>query len=101
MPNRGYCASQKSHFYGYKLHTVCAVGGVFQSFNLSLAFVHYIHYLKGVKAQMCDCGLLGDRGYLCAKIQLNLFETVNIKLESPKRVNQKNYKKTALYLYEI
>jgi len=35
--------------------------------------------------------LLGDRGYLSESIQLDLFQTVNIKLEMPKRVNQKDY----------
>jgi len=40
---------------------------------------------------MSDCVLLGDRGYLSESIQLDLFQTVNIKLEMPKRVNQKDY----------
>jgi hypothetical protein len=33
---------------------------------------------------MSDCVLLGDRGYLSESIQLDLFQTVNIKLETPK-----------------
>jgi hypothetical protein len=41
---------------------------------------------------MSDCVLLGDRGYLSQSIQLDLFQTVNIKLEIPKRANQKDYK---------
>lgn len=36
--------------------------------------------------------VLGDRGYLSESIQLDLFQTVNVKLETPKRMNQKNYK---------
>lgn len=35
--------------------------------------------------------ILGDRGYLSKTIQLDLFQTVNIKLETPKRINEKNY----------
>ncbi|WP_416411050.1 hypothetical protein [Empedobacter falsenii] len=31
IPNKGYCASQKMHYYGYKLHAVCSAEGVFQS----------------------------------------------------------------------
>jgi hypothetical protein len=38
---------------------------------------------------MSDCVLLGDRGYLSQSIQLDLFQTVNIKLETQKRTNQK------------
>lgn len=36
--------------------------------------------------------LLGDRGYLSDSIQLDLFKSVNVKLETPKRSNQKDYK---------
>jgi len=49
-PDRGYCASQQINYYGYKLHTVCSVGGVFQAVDLSPASVHDIHYLKDIKA---------------------------------------------------
>lgn len=35
---------------------------------------------------MSDCVLLGDRGYLSSTIQLDLFETANIKLETPMRI---------------
>ncbi len=39
--------------------------------------------------------LLGDKGYLSKTIQLDLFQTVNIKLETPKRKSQKDYKPQA------
>jgi len=41
---------------------------------------------------MSDCVLLGDKGYLSQTIQLDLFNEVNIELETPKRKNQKDYK---------
>ena len=63
-----------------------------QSFDLSPASVHDIHYLQDIKNQMYDCVLLGDKGYLSQTIQLDLFNEVNIKLETPKRKNQKDYK---------
>ena len=92
FPNRGFCASQNLHFYGYKLHAVCSINGVFQSFDIAPASVHDIHYLKDIKAQLSDCVVLGDKGYLSQTIQLDLFNEVNIQLETPKRVNQKDYK---------
>ena len=92
LPNRGFCASQNIHFYGYKLHAVCSIDGVFQSFDLSPASVHDIHYLQDIKTQLSDCILLGDKGYLSQNVQLDLFNEVNIQLETPKRVNQKDYK---------
>jgi len=91
-PDKGYCASQGLNYYGYKLHAICSVNGIFQSIDLSPASVHDVNYLKDIKQQIKDCTLLGDRGYLSANIQLNLFESCNIKLNTPMRKNQKNYK---------
>ena len=92
-PDKGYCASQQLNYYGYKLHAVCSVNGVFESIDLSPASVHDIHFLKDIKQQIKNCTLLGDKGYLSAQVQLNLFETCNIKLNTPLRNNQKQYKK--------
>ncbi len=75
VPDKGYCAAQSPHYYGYKLHAVCSVEGVFQAIDLSPASVHKINYLKDIKMQINDCTLIGDRGYLSAKVQLNLFES--------------------------
>lgn len=91
-PDKGFCASQNMHYYGFKLHAICSVSGVFQSFDISAASIHDIKYLKDVKMQLSDCVLLADKGYLSSEIQLNLFETVNINLQTPMRKNQKNYK---------
>ena len=75
FPDKGFCAAQNSNYYGYKLHAVCSVNGVFQSIDFSQASVHDINYLKDIKMQISDSTLIDDRGYLSAKIQLNLFET--------------------------
>lgn len=70
-----------------------SVNGVFQSVDLSPASVHDIHYLKDIKTQISNCTLIADKGYLSSKIQLNLFETCNIRLNTPMRKNQTNFKK--------
>ena len=93
LPNYGFCASQQTKFYGYKLHVICSKSGAFQSFDLSPASVHDINFIKDIKNQMSDCTILGDRGYLSTEVQIDLFNSVNIKLETPMRANQKNYKK--------
>nr|WP_311708069.1 IS982 family transposase [Riemerella anatipestifer] len=87
----GYCASQKLYFYGYKLHAVCSLNGVIKNFDISPASVHDIHYLKDIGEQMRNCTLIGDRGYLSAKVQIDLFNYANIKLDTPMRSNQKDY----------
>ncbi len=93
FPNKGFCASQNFYYYGYKLHGVCSVSGVFHSIDITPASVHDIHFLKEIKHQLSDCVLLADKGYLSASIQLNLFETAKINLQTPKRRNQKDFQK--------
>lgn len=91
-PNFGYCASQREHYYGYKLHALCGLSGVIHSYDLTKASVHDIRYLQDVKLEYHDCSIFGDRGYIGQEVQLNLFETVNIKLDCPYRLNQKDWK---------
>ena len=92
-PDKGFFASQNTWFYGYKLYGVCSISGVFQSIDITKAIVHDVHLLKDLKYQLSNCVLLGDRGYLSAAQQLDLFESANIKLETSLRKNQKEYKK--------
>lgn len=53
------------------------------SYDLSKASVADINYMKDVKLQYYDCSIYGDKGYIGADIQLDLFETAHIKLECP------------------
>ena len=89
-PNHGYCAAQKTHYFGYKLHAVCTATGVFKAFDITKASVHDIHYLNDVKTQFSNCVLIGDRGYLSRQYQNDLFESHAISLATPARKNQLN-----------
>lgn len=91
-PDKGYCASQKTYFYGYKLHGICSMNGVFHSFDLTKASVHDNEILPDLKSQLSDCVLLGDKGYIGKEIQLDLFHHADIKLETPLRKNQKAFR---------
>lgn len=93
-PDFGFCASQNTYYYGYKLHAICGVSGVIHSYDLSKASVHDLHYMKDVKWQYHDCSIYGDKEYIGADVQLDLFETAHIRLECPYRLNQKNWKPT-------
>ena len=93
-PDFGFCASQGVYYFGYKLHALCGLNGVIHSYDLSKASVHDIHYLKDVKQIYRDCDIFGDKGYISAEVQLDLFETANIRLECPYRLNQKNWRPT-------
>lgn len=94
-PDRGHCASQGMHYYGYKLHAVCGIRGVIQSYDMTAASVHDLHYLNDVRWEYHDCMMLGDKGYLSAEIQQNLFDAANITLEVQYRPNQKNWRTPA------
>ena len=91
QPSYGYCASQKSRYYGYKLHAVCDGNGVFHSFDLTPAHVHDVNYLKDVGYNLSNCTLIGDRGYISAEYRADLFTSSNIQLSVPMRKNQQGY----------
>lgn len=91
-PTKGYCASQNQWYYGYKLHTVCTLDGVVTSLDLSPAHTADIHYLQDIKAAYAHCVIYGDKGYLGADLQLDLFTTRRIQVETPMRTNQKDYR---------
>ena len=46
-------------------------------FNRQISYaqlsVHDIHYLKDVKVDYSNCTVIGDRGYISAQVQLDLF----------------------------
>ena len=91
-PAWGFCASQKLHYYGYKLHALCGISGVIHSYDMTAANVHDLHYLKDIKWEYHDCMIMGDKGYLSASVQLDFFQTANITLDVPYRLNQKDWK---------
>lgn len=91
-PDKGYCASQKKYFFGYKLHSVCSAAGVIESLDLTKASVHDVHYLRDVKELLQNCIITGDKGYISKEQQIDLFETAHIQLEVPLRSNQKDGK---------
>ena len=94
-PDWGYCASQGLYYYGYKLHAVCGIRGVIHSYGMTAASVHDLQYLNDVRWEYHDCMMLGDKGYLSAEVQKNLFEVALISLEVPYRLNQKNWRPPA------
>jgi hypothetical protein len=88
-PDKGYSAVSKSWYFGYKLHLATSVRGVFSSMELTKASVHDIHYLNEVKhSGITNCTLIADKGYISKPIQTDLFNTRQIRLETPYRSSQ-------------
>jgi len=86
-PDWGYYASQSLHHYDYKFHAVCRIRDVIHSYDMTGSSVHDFHYLNDVHWEYHECMMLGDKGYLNAEVQKNLFEIANISLEVPYRLN--------------
>ena len=93
-PNYGFCAAQNTYYYGYKLHALCGLKGVIHSYDLSKASVDDRNWLQDLKYEYQQSTIIGDKGYLKASLQLDLFETAQIHLKVPYRLNQKNWKPT-------
>ena len=91
QPAFGYCAAQKSRYFGYKLHAVCDKNGIFHSYDFSPANIHDVNYLNDIKHDFENCLLIGDRGYISKELQLDLFNHSRISLSVPMRKNQKDF----------
>ena len=90
-PDKGFSAITQSHYHGYKMHLVTSVRGVFHSVDMTKASVHDINFLDDIKhGKMESATLIGDKGYISKEIRTDLFHTCNIRLETPKRKNQKD-----------
>ena len=91
-PDKGYSAVNKAYYFGYKLHLVTSVRGIFHSMDLTKASVHDVHFLPQLKyTGLNNCTLIADKGYLSSEYQLDLFTSNQIMQQTPTRANQKNH----------
>jgi hypothetical protein len=93
QPAFGYCAAQKTRYFGFKLHAVCDKNGIFHSYDFSPANIHDVNYLNDVKENFKNCELIGDRGYISKELQVDLFNYSKINLSVPMRKNQHGFVK--------
>ena len=88
LPARGYHASHKLHYYGFKMQLVITRQGLPISAGLTAANVHDVQYLGMLDdPELHDCELIADKGYLSLPYQTSLFEQDKIKLITPLRSN--------------
>ena len=91
--DKGYSAVNKQYYIGYKLHLVVSLNGVYKQMDITKASGHDIGFLNDIKhGTINNCTLLADSGYLSDPYQIDLFNSVQIKLETPMRSNQKDFK---------
>ena len=83
-----------------KLPLATSVRRVFANMDMSKARVHDVHCLTDIKySHLSNCRLIGDKGYLSKEHQLDLFSSCNIRMETPKRSNQKD-KEPFAYIFK-
>ena len=64
-------------------------------YNLNTKFVKILEICKQFSENLVnESANYGDKGYIGADVQLDLFETAHIRLECPYRLNQKDRKPT-------
>ncbi|MBN1185884.1 MAG: IS982 family transposase [Bacteroidales bacterium] len=99
-PDKGYSAVSQSWYFGYKLHLATSLRGIFSSMDLTKASIHNIHYLNEVKhSGITNCTLIADKAYISEPIQLDLFTSRQIRLETPFRSNQ-HFKKPFPFCFQ-
>ena len=87
----------RNYIYGYKLHAIVVQMAFF--LILKSRKLRYMYTLfEKHKNNFYSCVLIGDKGYLSAEYQVDLFTSKQIKLEVPMRENQHNYERQAYLL---
>lgn len=90
-PSRGFHASHKSHYFGFKLQLILSKSGVPVNFGLTPANIHDVRFLEYIpNTDLGICDLIADKGYMSSGYQTKLFENDGIRLITPIRANMKN-----------
>jgi IS5 family transposase len=92
QPKKGWSAVDQRYYIGYKLHLLTSEYGVIQDMQLTPANVHDINFLKKLDPESYSLGktILGDKGYISARLQVDLFTQYEINLQVPYKSNQEN-----------
>ncbi|WP_411347499.1 IS982 family transposase [Paenibacillus sp. WLX2291] len=93
----GYCASKRSHYYGFKLHVQIDSFGFVQRYVLSAASVHDVQIVEELLCQAPSAFVLGDKGYLSHAVQVRLKQHLGTLLCVPTRSNSKEQRWTPAF----
>lgn len=85
----GYCASKREYFYGYRLVALVTLSGILIDWTLLAASGDEREGLEEMLADEEGWTIWGDKGLLDAARQRRLAEEQNIRLNTPRRSNQK------------
>ncbi len=94
IARKGYHASSKTWYIGYKLHLITTESGVYVDMLVTSANEHDNCFLKELSkddSHLRERVLIGDRAYIGHAIQLSLFEELSLDIQVPFRINQKDF----------
>jgi len=87
----GYVSSLKTHFYGFKLHSILTKSGIPVRIKLLPANIHDNTGFKTIKQHFHDCSIIADKGYVDYSHTQELLEKQNVKMKLPTKKNAKNH----------
>ena len=101
IANKGFNASLKSYFIGYKLHLITTSTGIYRDILITPANTPDNVFLKVLNiddTHLRGYTMLGDKGYVGKQLQLDLKDILDITMSVPYRKNQKDYTKYPFHL---
>jgi Transposase DDE domain len=87
IANRGYCASKRSYFYGFKAHIQITDAGMVTSYVVAPCSYHDIEVTEELVSQAPHPVTLGGKGYSSKVMKPHLQHTYGVSLWTPSRSN--------------
>lgn len=84
----GYNATKKQTFYGFKLHLLTTADGIITDFALAPAHFSDGSFTDQLLRDKTELLALGDKAYINALLQGELYELHGVRLLTPQRDNQ-------------
>ena len=85
--SHGYCASKEQHYYGFEGHVILDLHGVIAGITLTAAHDSEREAVWELTEPINAGLLLGDKGYLGADFQSELWDLRQLQLQTPRRRN--------------
>ncbi len=101
IANKGFNASLKSYFIGYKLHLITTSTGIYRDLLITPASTPDNIFLKILNVDdthLKGFTILGDKGYVGKQLELDLKDKLDISMSIPYRKNQKDFTKYPFHL---
>ena len=86
----GHCASREMDYYGYKLVAVSTLKGIPVLYEMVPANTDERDAAESVLYRLRGCNIYGDKGFIGADWQGQIYQHTRNRIYTPKRVNQQD-----------